>query len=154
MEPDWRQTGSTVLLKKAVPETSSGQAFFPLINKKEPSVAEIKQGWEKYLRAIRNLHKQTNRPVLFTAYGYLSVDHCTHNTWELEKDRYKYPINEQAQANAIQALHEVFWQEPYWHGGFLWKWFPDIDNQRRPTTHGYTPQGKKAEAVLRSWYQH
>jgi len=128
-------------------------AYFPLIDKKEPSVAEIKEAWGKYLRPIRNLHKQTNRPVLFTEYGYLSVDGCTYNTWELEKDRRKHTVNEQAQANALQAMHEVFWPESYWHGGFLWKWFCDIDKHRSRRKHGYTPQGKKGEELLRSWYK-
>ncbi len=128
-------------------------AYFPLIDKKEPSVAEIKKAWEKYLRPIRKLHKKTNRPVLFTEYGYLSVDGCTYNTWELEKDRQKYSVNEQAQANALQALHEVFWPEPYYHGGFLWKWFPDVDRHSKRRKHGYTPQGKKGEEFLQAWYR-
>ncbi len=128
-------------------------AYFPLIDKKEPSLDEIKKAWEKYRRPIRKLHEKTNRPILFTEYGYLSVDGCTYNTWELEKDRQKHSVNEQAQANALQAMHEVFWSEPYYHGGFLWKWFPDMDHHRSRRKHGYTPQGKKGEEVLRTWYK-
>ncbi len=127
-------------------------AYFPLVDKDNPSIDEIKKGWEKHRKAIKQLHEKTQRPVLFTEYGYLSVDGCTHNTWELEHDLGSHPVNERAQANAIEALHSVFWQEPYYHGGFIWKWYPNYEDYRRTRSRGYTPQGKLGEQVLQRWY--
>jgi len=127
-------------------------AYFPLVDKKDPSIEEIKKEWHKYFKAIKKLHLKTNRPVLFTEYGYLSVDRCTYNNWELEKDLRRHPINEQAQANALDALHAIFWEEPFYHGGFIWKWFPNLEDSRRSRSRGYTPQGKIGEEVLKKWY--
>ncbi|MEL6865638.1 MAG: hypothetical protein AAFP19_14520, partial [Bacteroidota bacterium] len=62
-------------------------------------------------------------------------------------------INEQAQANALEALYSSFWQEPFWAGGFIWKWFPNMTGHEGYPGKDYTPQGKKAEAIVKSWYQ-
>ena len=57
-------------------------------------------------------------------FGYLSVDGCAHRVWELEAKVNHLAVNEQAQANALDALFETYWSEKYGAGGFLWKWFP------------------------------
>ena len=72
--------------------------------------------------------------------------------WELEANMRNMPLNEQAQANAITALFEVFWKQDWWHGGFLWKWYPNLSGEKAKRHMDYTPQGKQAEAVIRKWY--
>ncbi|MEZ4950744.1 MAG: hypothetical protein R2784_15360 [Saprospiraceae bacterium] len=90
-----------------------------------------------------------SKPLLFTEYGYLSVDKCTWKTWEIEKQIHDYPINQTAQANAYQALFDTFWDKSYWAGGFLWKWFPEMKGHEGYPEKDYTPQGKEAERVVR-----
>ncbi|MCB9332001.1 MAG: hypothetical protein H6574_13045 [Lewinellaceae bacterium] len=62
------------------------------------------------------------------------------------------PINEQAQANCLEALLSTMQAEPWWAGGFLWKWFPNGRGHEGYPERDYTPQGKVGEAVLRRWY--
>jgi hypothetical protein len=127
-------------------------AYFPLDNSKTPSVETLKEAWIPHKKSIRNFYNRHKKPIVFTEYGYLSVDGTAYNTWELESKVQSLPINEQAQANAIQALLETFWEEPYWHGGFIWKWFPQMKGGEGYNTRDYTPQDKIAQGVLTEWY--
>ncbi len=128
-------------------------AYFPLLNQKEPSVKKLVKAWQPHKRAIQNFQKRIQKPIAFTEYGYLSVDGCAYNTWELEPKVKSIPINEQAQANALAALYTSFWHEPYWVGGFLWKWFPNNEGHEGYYKRDYTPQGKIAQQTLKTWFE-
>ncbi len=126
--------------------------YFPLLEDKTPSVKALTQAWQKPMQAIESFHRKTGKPILFTEFGYLSVDGCADKTWELEKKINHLPINQQAQANALEALFVVFSKKKWWHGGFLWKWFPNMEGHEGYPASDYTPQGKIGEQVLRKWY--
>jgi hypothetical protein len=128
-------------------------AYFPLSDEETPNVKSLQKAWKPILNQLRSFAQTQNRPVLFTEFGYLSVDKCAHKTWELEKNIRSRSINEQAQANALDALFATFWNEPFWAGGFLWKWFPNRRGHEGYFDRDYTPQGKQAEVTLKHWYQ-
>ncbi len=65
----------------------------------------------------------------------------------------RLPINELAQANCLEALLATFQPEPWWAGGFLWKWPTHRRGHERYPERDYTPQGKLAEQTLRQWYR-
>jgi hypothetical protein len=127
-------------------------AYFSLVPKATPSVSELVEAWKPHLTAIQTFQKQEKKPVLFTEFGYMPIDSCTYKSWEIEKRRRGMPINEAAQANAIDALFTVFWKETWWKGGFLWKWFPEVKATEGREMKDYTPQGKQAIGVLQKWY--
>lgn len=127
-------------------------AYFPLISEKTPSIEALKKAWAPHQKAIRNFYNKVKKPIVFTEYGYLSVDGCAYNTWELESKVEQLSINEVAQANAIQAILETFWDEPYWYGGFIWKWFPNMRGGEGYNNRDYTPQGKKGHEILKNIY--
>lgn len=127
-------------------------AYFPLSKAKTPSISTLQQKWQKHVRKIENLYCQLNKPILFTEFGYLSVDGTAFNTWELEARLQSIPTNEQAQVNALEALFETFWEKDWWAGGFLWKWYPNEVGHEGNFVKGYTPQGKMAEGCLKKWY--
>jgi hypothetical protein len=130
-------------------------AYFPLVKTQTPSVCELKAAWRPYVEQLKACSQKWDRPMLFTEYGYLSLDNCTYQTWELEKNRGSVNINEQAQANALEALLETFGHEDWWAGGFLWKWYPSYGSAMGEGKHArdYTPQGKQAEAVLEQLFE-
>ena len=70
----------------------------------------------------------------------------------MEKVINECKINQQAQANALQALFETFYGEEFWAGGFIWKWFPEGQGHEGYPAKDYTPQGKLAENILRDFY--
>ena len=83
----------------------------------------------------------------------MSVDGSAHNNWELEENIKSLDENQAAQAIAIDALHQVFSSEPYWKGGFLWKWYPGMQGHEGYPDKDYTPQGKEAEKILERWFK-
>lgn len=127
-------------------------AYFPLTHSHTPSVEELKKAWEEPRRAMNDFAREVGKPYLFTEYGYMSVDSCASPTWELEARRRQLAPNEEGQANALQALFEVFWEEPAWSGGFLWKWYPHQSRRSDFRRRDYTPQGKVAAKTLKDWY--
>jgi hypothetical protein len=127
-------------------------AYFPLSPSHTPTVAELKQAWKPIHKAIKKTQARWQKPVLFTEYGYLSVDQCAWQSWELEKRVRQTPVNQQAQANALEALYATWWDEPWWAGSFLWKWFPDMQGHEGYPERDYTPQGKQAQAVIERWF--
>lgn len=128
-------------------------AYFPLVDEKTPSVSALKRAWQPIFAQIEAFQKGVDRPILFTEFGYLSVDGCAYNTWELEAKVKSLPINEQAQANAYQALFATFWVADWWQGGFVWKWFPNGQGGEGYNERDYTPQNKLAAETLTKWYE-
>ena len=127
-------------------------AYFPLSNHKTPKVNLLKKEWKPIANKLKRFSSKWDRKIVFTEYGYLSVDGCAHRSWELEKKVNSLPINERAQANAYNALLASFWSQDFWAGGFLWKWFPNMRGHEGYPNRDYTPQGKVAESVIREWY--
>lgn len=127
-------------------------AYFPLSDSRMPSRIELVRSWQPVRKQLARYAYDQGKPILFTEFGYLSVDGCAGRTWELEKQVRQLPVNEQAQAVALGALFEVFWEEPWWQGGFLWKWFPEMKGHEGYPEKDYTPQGKIAQSTLTYWY--
>lgn len=126
--------------------------YFPLVAEPDPSVAKLQTAWQPILADLRDFSKKQQKPVLFTEFGYLSVDSCGWRNWEIERGIEQRRINEQAQANCYEALFATFQGESWWAGGFLWKWFPNMRGHEGYPERDYTPQGKLGEATLRKWY--
>ncbi len=126
--------------------------YFPLVESKLPSVEELKTAWKPICKRLRAFSAAQGKPVLFTEWGYLSVDSCGWRNWELEQGIKSRNINEQAQANCMEAMLATFQLEECWAGSFLWKWFPNMHGHEGYPERDYTPQGKLAEKVLRKWY--
>jgi len=127
-------------------------AYFPLINESNPPVREIIKSWSPVVKKLKKYANKKDMQVLFTEYGYLSVDGTTYNNWELEKKIRSLNLNEKAQADALEALYKVFFREKFWAGGFLWKWFPNGQGHEGYIAKDYTPQNKEAEKVLKKYF--
>ncbi len=127
-------------------------AYFPLTSQMEPTTKDIIKAWQPHLEKIRSFQQKNKKPILFTEYGYLSVAGCTYNNWELEKKIQKLWVDENAQADALEALYTIFYKEDYWKGGFLWKWFPEMKGHEGYPEKDYTPQGKEGEQVVKKWF--
>lgn len=128
-------------------------AYFPLCDDKTPDIKTLKNAWRFYIEEMESFSKKVNKPILFTEFGYLSVDGCAGKTWELEKQIEVYPINQKAQANAYDALFSSLWPKSWWAGGFVWKWFPNGEGHEGYPEKDYTPQAKEAEKILSNWFE-
>jgi hypothetical protein len=126
--------------------------YYPLVNAATPPVDSLKAAWQPIKAQLKAFSIQHQKPILFTEYGYLTVDNCGWRNWETEPIVKSLPINQQAQANCYEALHATFSPESWWAGGFVWKWFPNGQGHEGYPERDYTPQGKRAESVLAKWH--
>lgn len=127
-------------------------AYFPLLDKKDASVEDLKKAWELHLASIETTQNNFQKPVLFTECGYLSVDNCAFENWNLQSKRQSLSANEDAQAIAFEALFQTFVQIEWWAGGFIWKWYIDEGTKERRPETDYTPQAKKAFYTIKNYY--
>ena len=126
-------------------------AYFPVSDQKTPTLEECKAGWQSHKEVIKSLSERHNKPVLFTEYGYRSMDYTGKEPWE--SDHTIESLNFEGQANATQALFEEFWHEDWFAGGFVWKWFHNHDTSGGEKDNQFTPQNKPVEAVIKSFYK-
>lgn len=127
-------------------------AYFPLLKDKIPSEKALEKSWKPIVDDMDDFFKRTKIPILFTEYGYMNLEGCAYNTWELEVKRSETAMNELAQASALKALLNTFKEKAWWKGGFLWKWFPNMQGHEGCLDKDYTPQEKKAFEILKNHY--
>ncbi|GAA4238644.1 hypothetical protein GCM10022291_29920 [Postechiella marina] len=125
-------------------------AYFPVSSDKTPSVEACLKGWEAHKSTIQLFSKRYNKPILFTEYGYRSVDFSAKEPWA--SDRNMTQVNLEAQTNATKALFETFWSEDWFAGGFIWKWHHNYESSGGKNNSRFTPQNKPVEALLKKQY--
>lgn len=126
-------------------------AYFPLSDKKTPTIQEFEEGWKPHKSAIVRIQKQYNKPILFTEFGYRSVDYTGKEPWDSK--RFKGAVNLNAQTNGLQALYNQFWKESWFVGGFVWKWFHRHSKVGGSNNNRFTPQNKPAQALIKKLYR-
>ncbi|MGB5821397.1 MAG: glycoside hydrolase [Saonia sp.] len=125
-------------------------AYFPLSEQKTPTVEQLKIGWQPHKKKISALSETMSKPVLFTEFGYRSMDYTAKKPWLV--DRNEMNVNFEGQVNAKKAIFEEFWKEDWFAGGFVWKWFIHHEKVGGAKDNRFTPQNKPAEEVLQYFY--
>ena len=126
-------------------------AYFPVSDSKTPTVEECLNGWKTHKEVVYNISQKHDKPILFTEYGYRSVDYSGKAPWV--SDRSMNQVNLEAQTNTTHALFETFWTEEWFAGGFIWKWFHSHDKVGGEDNYMFTPQNKPVEELLRQKYK-
>lgn len=127
-------------------------AYFPVSDLKTPSVEECKLGWQKHKMVLEDISKTFNKKILFTEFGYRSVDYAGKEPWR--SDRSMTAVNFEAQNNTTQALFEEFWHESDWFaGGFIWKWFHNYERSGGEGDSQFTPQNKPSEEIVKRFFK-
>lgn len=125
-------------------------AYFPLSESKNPSKVEMSTAWQKWKVQLKDIANHTNKPLLFTEFGYRSMDFTAKKPWLV--DRNQMEVNLQAQAEATQVIFDEFWKEDWFAGGFVWKWFIHHKRSGGAGDNRFTPQNKPAETVIKKFY--
>ncbi len=126
-------------------------AYFPLSQAANPSVSNLENAWLPIKKQLQIFSDSLKKPILFAEYGYRSMDQPAWRSWEHEYT--ERPINNQAQANAYQALYEAFWNERWFAGGFAWKWYSAFNRMDTKHNHDWTPQNKDAAKIMSDYYR-
>ncbi|MGB1268746.1 MAG: glycoside hydrolase family 113 [Flavobacteriaceae bacterium] len=125
--------------------------YFPLSDEKTPTISVLKKGWAKHKSAMKKHADSLSKKIMFTEYGYRSVDYAAAKPWDV--DYSKTTVNLQGQVVATQVLFDELWQEKWFAGGFIWKWFIDHEASGGPNNSRFTPQNKPTENVIRQVYK-
>ena len=125
-------------------------AYFPVSDMQTPTVEDSKKGWIEHKEVIKTISEKYDKPVLFTEFGYRSVDYTGKEPWKSERSMGE--LNLQAQVNTTQALFETFWHEEWFAGGFIWKWFINNERAGGSDNHMFTPQNKPVEEIIKTHY--
>lgn len=90
------------------------------------------------------------KPVLFTEYGYRSVHFTGKEPWD--SSRFDGKVDLEGQNNALTALYQEFWNEPWFAGGFLWKWYHNHSKVGGERNNRFTIQNKPSEQLIKEFY--
>lgn len=125
-------------------------AYFPLSEERLPSMDSLKMAWQPWKTLMAKLSLEKNKPILFTEYGYRSMDYAAKKPWLADRNDDK--VNLEAQVNATKAIIEEFWNEEWFAGGYVWKWFINHKESGGSMDNRFTPQNKPAEQILKQYY--
>ncbi|MFH6767841.1 glycoside hydrolase TIM-barrel-like domain-containing protein [Gaetbulibacter aquiaggeris] len=124
--------------------------YFPISDLKTPSVEDCKTGLQPWKNEMKAFYSKLKKPVLFTEFGYRSVDFNAKQPWR--SDGYLDEVNLKAQTNATKAFFDAFWNENWVAGGFIWKWFHNHDKSGGKEDNQFTPQNKPVEFIIKEIY--
>jgi hypothetical protein len=126
------------------------QAYFSLSSQEAPTLADLREGWRQPLAALEALHKKCRKPVLFTEIGYRSTRDAAREPWRWPQATDHVQQSEQAQADCYETFFQSVWNQKWLAGVYFWKWYPHPGHRHHAVD--FTPQQKKAEAVLKKWF--
>ena len=124
-------------------------AYFPLTYESNPTLEELKLGWEKWKYDIASWQSGINKPVIFTELGYASTQHAPYTPW---KGGLQGNANTEIQAKCYEAFFQTVWEEPWLAGVYWWKWDTNV---RAGGKHNrqFTPQNKPAQKIIEANYK-
>jgi hypothetical protein len=127
-------------------------SYFPLVNKKTPTVNEVKKALTSIKNDLNTLSCIYNKPILFTEYGYRSIDYTAWKAWllgNITTSNYNF----EGQNNAYTAFYETFWNENWVAGGFFWEWKILINDElNNPNGNGWYVNDKPVEKIIKERY--
>ncbi|MEM9216605.1 MAG: glycoside hydrolase TIM-barrel-like domain-containing protein [Cyanobacteria bacterium P01_F01_bin.150] len=136
------------------------QAYFPLADYENPTLADLKAGWQRHIPSIEAVYQRYKKPVLFTELGYRSEENAAIAPWEwpdwgeeLRPTRLATPEGLTTQSKCYEAFFQTVWPKDWFAGVYFWKWFPTLRPDAAKIGRGFTPQNKPAEEVMGKWYK-
>lgn len=126
-------------------------AYFPVSDLKTPTVEDSRKGWQRWKTTLKEFSEKNDRPILFTEYGYRSVDFAGKEPWR--SDRSMNVVNLAAQTNLTKALFAEIYDAPWFAGGFIWKWFMDHENVGGEENSQFSPQNKPVQTEIQSHFK-
>ncbi|MCF6360038.1 MAG: hypothetical protein L3J29_04670 [Cyclobacteriaceae bacterium] len=124
--------------------------YFPLTETPKPTLEELELAWLPIINHLEEVSASNKKPILFTEFGYRSIEGTTIRPWESYT---KVEPSMSEQSVALAALYNSTWEQPWFAGGFLWKWFNNHMITGGVDHTGYTPQNKPAQVIVKNQYE-
>tara|TARA_A100000171_G_scaffold52535_1_gene71404 strand:- start:22365 stop:23366 length:1002 start_codon:yes stop_codon:yes gene_type:complete len=125
--------------------------YFPVSEMKTPTVEDARKGWQSWKTEMKEVSEKNNRPILFTEYGYRNIDFSGKEPWQ--SNRTEEGHNTQAQTNLYKAFFAEVYPEPWFSGGFIWKWFIDHKNAGGLERNQFSPQNKPVQQEIKAFFE-
>lgn len=125
--------------------------YFPVSENQAPTVEESRMGWQRWKEELKVVSERENKQILFTEYGYRSVDFAGREPWK--SDHNMNTVNLEVQTNLTQALFDEIYGEDWYAGGFLWKWYINHQEAGGVENTRFTPQNKPVEGLIREHFK-
>ena len=122
--------------------------YFPLSDLKNPNIDVLDKAWKAHLDQLESFSNTLNKPVLFTEYGFRSIDYATKEPWI--PGLADQAQNDVAQAIAYEAFFKNFHNKPWFSGGFIWKWTCTLKSNHHID---YSPENKPAEKIIGKYFR-
>jgi len=127
-------------------------AYFPLTQDKNATTKALNLEWKKLSSTLQQFSLAHKKQLVFTEYGYKSTHFTVGKQWEIEDIKRDENVNLPAQNKAFTALYESIWNQPWFAGGFIWKWYPEDEKAGGINNSDYTPQHKPVEKIIKEYY--
>ncbi len=124
-------------------------AFYPLAEKENAGVDELRQGAERVVARVEELARRWERPVMFTEFGYTTRPDPALRPWEWPDSMQNVRVDQKAQADAYRALLGSMLDARGFAGLFVWRMYADPADMSQEAEWGFSPRGKQAERVVR-----
>lgn len=122
------------------------QGYFPLAKTKHPAMQVLTDSWSRHVQAIEKVHKQYNKPIIFTEIGYKSTDDAAIEPWKWPQENREATPSDETQARCYEAFFQTVWKKEWLAGVYFWKWYPHGEHSLQKID--FTPQGKLAEEII------
>ena len=122
------------------------QAYFPLSDRDQPSLADLKRAWSKPLDKLDALSKRHDKPYVFAEIGYSRSVEAAKKPWEAATDSSDAAIANRRRL--MEAALSRLANAPRLRGMFWWKWVPRAGFGDRD----FAMQAPEAQALLRRYW--
>jgi hypothetical protein len=123
-------------------------AYFPVADNDSPDMEMVGRAWIPLKEELKQFSASQKLPILFTEFGYRSVDCGLRKPWEQGREGNVCIEN---QTLGYEGFFQEVWSEDWLAGVFIWKWHTKEHLARKDSTR-YSPQGKPAlDVLIKEW---
>jgi hypothetical protein len=124
-------------------------SYYKLSDRDGPSVQDVVEAWAPFKKDILDFQREVKKPIVFTEIGWCSQEGASVEAWNYYHQQEATPEGLAEQATLYEAFMQA-WDDAPGVGGYLWwEW---TDEAGGADNFNYTPRGKPAEKLLRSWF--
>ena len=110
------------------------------------TVEQVQERWKEIQSDLFPFLKKVQKPLMFLEVGWFSQANAAHEPWDYTKP--SEPLDLELQSKLYEAFFRSWYGNPMLGGFSIWEWPP---NTGGPEDKGYTPEGKPALEVLKTW---
>lgn len=120
-------------------------AYFKLTDQDSPSDDDLVKAWKPIREEVEGWRRAAGKPIVITEVGYPSRRGAGTDPWNYSAEGAPDP---EGQLRCYRAFERAWSGESYLQGVYFYMWW----GEGGPADSGYTPRGKPAADVIRSWY--